>query len=60
VDHVAFGSDFDGAAVPDSIHNAAGLQKLVSALASNGFSESELAGMAHGNWQRVLRETWRE
>jgi len=59
VDHVAFGSDFEGAAVPDELGGVAGLPKLVQALRDSGFGDEELAKITHGNWLRVLDRTWR-
>jgi len=58
VDHVAIGSDYDGATIPAEVRDAAGLPKLVGALRDHGFSEEDVLKLAHGNWVRVLRETW--
>ncbi len=58
VDHVALGSDFDGAKMPDDLKDAAGLPKLMAALQEAGFDEAALAKVAYQNWVRVLRETW--
>lgn len=57
-DHVAFGSDFDGATIPAELGDAAGLQRLVRALSDSGYSDSDLRKMGTGNWLRVLGETW--
>ena len=54
-DHVAFGSDFDGALVPAELGGAAGLPKLVEALP---FDDATVAKITHENWLRVLRATW--
>jgi membrane dipeptidase len=59
VEHVAFGSDFEGAAVPDELGGAAGLPKLVGALRAAGFDDEALAKITHENWLRVLEQTWR-
>ncbi len=59
IDHVAFGSDFDGAVVPDALGGAAGLPKLVDALRDAGYDEDAVAKITHGNWLRVLDATWR-
>jgi len=59
VDHVAFGSDFDGAVVPAELDGVAGLPRLVEALRRAGYGEDELAAVTHGNWLRVLGDTWR-
>jgi membrane dipeptidase len=58
IDHVAFGSDFDGAVVPDALGGAAGLPKLVDALRAAGYDEEAVAKITHGNWLRVLDATW--
>ena len=59
IDHVGFGSDFDGAKVPTQLGDAAGLQRVVAALNDRGYAEDEIAELAHGNWLRVLRQTWK-
>jgi membrane dipeptidase len=58
VDHVGFGSDFDGCTVPLELGDVAGLPRLVEALRSHGFGESDLQKITHENWLRVLEETW--
>jgi membrane dipeptidase len=59
VEHVAFGSDFDGAVVPEELGGAAGLPKLVAALREAGYDDDAVAKITHENWLRVLRATWR-
>ncbi len=58
VEHVAFGSDFDGAVVPEELGGAAGLPKLVEALREAGYDDDAVALITHENWLRVLRATW--
>jgi membrane dipeptidase len=58
VDHVAFGSDFDGALVADALGGIAGLPKLVDALRTGGFDDEAVAKITHRNWLRLLRDTW--
>ena len=58
VDHVAFGSDFDGATIPADLRDAAGLPRLVDALRRAGFRDADLRKLAHENWLRVLERTW--
>ena len=58
VDHIGFGSDFDGATVPAELGDASGLQRVAAALRDRGFTEEDVAKLAHGNWLRVLHETW--
>jgi membrane dipeptidase len=58
VDHVAFGSDFDGALMPEELGGVAGLPKLVAALDAAGYDDDAVAKITHGNWLRVLDATW--
>jgi membrane dipeptidase len=58
VQHVALGSDFDGAKVPAALADAAGMPKLLEALASGGFTDDEIDAIAWGNWRRVLAAWW--
>lgn len=58
IEHVAFGSDFDGATMPNSLQDVAGFPKVIQALAETGYSEEDIKLIAHHNWLRVLEETW--
>jgi membrane dipeptidase len=58
IDHVGFGSDFDGATLPIELADAAGLQRVADALHERGYKDDEIDKLAHGNWLRVLRDTW--
>ena len=57
-EHVALGSDFDGATIPAEVGDAAGMPRVLDALREAGFSDSELAAIAWGNWRRVLGAWW--
>jgi membrane dipeptidase len=60
VEHVALGSDFDGATIPGELGDVAGLPRLLEALASDGgFTAAELEQIAWRNWRRVLDRWWR-
>ncbi len=59
VEHVALGSDFDGATVSAELGDAAGLPKLLEALRDVGFDDEELAAICWHNWRRVLADWWR-
>jgi len=59
VDHVAFGSDFDGALVSSELDGIRGLPGLVDEFRSAGWDEETVAKLTHRNWLRVLGETWR-
>ena len=57
-DHVGFGSDFDGATMPADLGDAAGLPRLLDALAAHGYSAPLLRKLAHENWLALLARTW--
>lgn len=59
IDRVGFGSDFDGAKIPSELGDVAGMPKLIAALRAHGFDDAALRKLAHENWLRVLRKTWR-
>jgi membrane dipeptidase len=54
VDHVALGSDFDGATIPQDLVDVTGLPRLLDALSETDFSRDEVERIAYGNWRRVL------
>ncbi len=58
VEHVAFGSDFDGADVPAELGDASGLPKLLAALAESGWGQAEIEKVAIPNWLSLLKRTW--
>ncbi len=59
IDHVAVGSDFDGAEIPDPVGDVAGLPEVFEELAERGFDAADRRKVASENWLRVLDETWR-
>lgn len=60
IERVGFGSDFDGARVPQALGDAGGLPKLVAALRQSGYDDDSLRKLAYENWLRVLRKTWKD
>jgi membrane dipeptidase len=56
------GSDLDGAfgreQCPSDVHTIADLTRLLDVLRSRGYSEEDVAAIAHGNALRFLREAW--
>ncbi|WP_336361118.1 dipeptidase [Haladaptatus sp. ZSTT2] len=58
VEHVAIGTDFDGATVPDAVGDVTGMPAVFAALGERGFSEEAIRKIAFENWVRVLEETW--
>jgi membrane dipeptidase len=59
VDHVAFGSDFDGALMAQELADATWLPNLMEALRERGYDDDSLEKIAYRNWFRVLRDTWK-
>ncbi|NDR57351.1 dipeptidase [Aliiruegeria sabulilitoris] len=57
-DRVGFGSDFDGATVPEEIGDCAGLPNLRQAMAENGYGPELIDKLCNKNWIRVLEATW--
>ncbi len=57
-DRVGFGSDYDGALVPDVLNSCAGLPKLRAALRQHGYDDALMTKLCQGNWLRVLEKTW--
>lgn len=57
-EHVALGSDFDGATIPAALGDVAGMPRLLEALGAAGFTEAELDAIAWDNWRRVLGAWW--
>ena len=55
---VGFGSDYDGARVPDAVGDVSKLPNLIAALKEAGYHDELLHKLAHQNWVRVLRKTW--
>jgi membrane dipeptidase len=58
-EHVALGSDFDGATIPAAVGDVAGMPRVLDALAGAGFETSDLEAVAWDNWRRVLGAWWR-
>lgn len=60
IDHVAFGSDFDGAKMPTELGDVSGLPRLLTALRQAGYEDEDLAKLAQENWVRVLESSWKK
>ena len=58
VEHVAFGSDFDGTTVPAALGGVDGYPRLLEALVADGFTPAEVRQIAWDNWRRVLDAWW--
>jgi membrane dipeptidase len=59
IDCVGFGTDFDGATIPQEIGDVTGLPKLINALRESGYDDSALRKLSCENWIRVLSKTWK-
>lgn len=57
-DHVALGSDFDGARIPRPIRDASGLPGLLAVLRERGLRTKEIEDLAWRSWARVLESAW--
>lgn len=58
IDHVGFGSDFDGAMVPQEIRDVTGLPHLVSAMVRRGFGQTDMRKLCRDNWINALERAW--
>lgn len=58
IDHVALGSDYEGATMPDELADSGELKEVLWGLVDRGFAQDEIEKVANGNWLRVLGETW--
>lgn len=57
---VGFGSDFDGAAIPQEIGDVAGLPRLIEGLRRYGYDNDTIQKLAHKNWVRVMDLTMKD
>lgn len=58
IEHVALGSDFDGAGLVADVADVTDVERLLDSLRGRGFSEDELETVAWRNWRRLLGEVW--
>ncbi len=56
-DHVGFGSDFDGAQMPQDLGDVTGLPALLGALSDHGYDQALIRKLAHENWLDLLSRT---
>ncbi len=59
IDSVGFGSDFDGAKIPEGIGDVAGLTNLRKVMVQHGYDKETMTKLCHGNWLRVLERTFK-
>ena len=60
--HCGIGSDLDGAfgreQSPADVHTIADLARIPDLLKARGYSDEDIAGIAHGNFLRLMRKAW--
>lgn len=58
--HCGIGSDLDGGygneQTPQDLDTIAGLRQLIPLLEGRGYSQSDIEGIMHGNWLRILKQ----
>ena len=58
--NIAIGTDLDGGfgreQSPADLNTIADLQRIPELLRANGYAETDIAAICHGNWLRLLRE----
>ncbi|MBD3190329.1 MAG: membrane dipeptidase [Candidatus Heimdallarchaeota archaeon] len=59
IDHVAFGSDFDGTTVPTEIKDCTGFNKIIAELVRRDYTEEEINKICHGNFIRIFEQVWK-
>ena len=59
-DHVGFGSDFDGAELPDVIGDVTGVQTLIGQMREQQYGEALIEKITRKNWLALLERTWGE
>jgi membrane dipeptidase len=61
--HVGIGTDLDGAfgneQCPHDLETIAELTKMPALLMQRGYTKNDCQEIMHGNWLRVLRQTWK-
>jgi membrane dipeptidase len=57
-DHVGFGSDFDGAELPDVFGDVTGVQALIDQMREHQYGEELIEKIARNNWISLLERTW--
>ncbi|WP_434565101.1 dipeptidase [Thermoanaerobacterium thermosaccharolyticum] len=57
INHVGFGSDFDGIEkTPLGLDDAASFPKILDGLKKRGFKDDEINSISHDNFERIIRE----
>ena len=57
IDCIGFGSDFDGAVIPEKMKDVTGLISLRQAMSDHGYDRATILKLCHENWLSVLERT---
>jgi len=57
-DNLGFGSDFDGAEIPDVMGDVTGVQALMDQMRKHQYGEALIEKIARKNWLALLERTW--
>jgi membrane dipeptidase len=58
-DHLGFGSDFDGATLPQGIGDVTGLPALQLAMIDHGYGDALMRKLTSENWLALLERSWK-
>jgi len=58
IDCIGFGSDFDGALIPEKIGDVTGLMSLREAMRKHGYDEATILKLCQKNWLRILEKSF--
>ncbi len=58
-EHIGFGSDFDGALIPEKMGDVTGLISLREAMRNHGYDEPLMLKLCQKNWLNVLEKTFK-
>lgn len=59
IDHVALGSDYDGASMPEALYDASQTPALIQKLRDRGYDDAAIQKFGRNNWVRVLGQVWK-
>lgn len=59
INHISFGSDFDGTSVPLILKDISYYPKLLEFLENKGFSKQEIEKITYKNFLRVFKQVWK-
>ncbi len=60
IDNVGFGSDFDGAMIPQDIADVSGLPAMLQRMRQHGYDDETMVKLCNENWLNALQRTFGE